>query len=63
MAAGRGTSIWAGWEPATAGLAVATWSTGWNYGAGWEEELLDAYGVGPDIDRIRYYRLLWDLTD
>jgi kanamycin kinase len=46
-----------------ADLAVATWSTGWNYGAGWGEELLDAYGVGPDIDRIRYYRLLWDLTD
>jgi aminoglycoside phosphotransferase len=23
--------------------------------------LLDAYGVPPDLDRIRYYRLLWDL--
>ncbi len=44
-----------------ADLAVATWSTQWNYGPGWEETLLDAYGVGPDGERLRYYRLLWDL--
>jgi kanamycin kinase len=44
-----------------ADLAVATWSTQWNYGPGWEEELLAAYGVPADTDRIRYYRLLWDL--
>ena len=44
-----------------ADLAVATWSTGWNYGPGWEQLLLDAYGVAPDPDRTRYYRLLWDL--
>ena len=42
-------------------LAVATWSTTWNYGPGWETPLLDAYGVAPDPDRTRYYRLLWDL--
>jgi len=44
-----------------ADLAIATWSAGWNYGPGWERPLLDAYGVPPDPDRTRYYRLLWDL--
>lgn len=44
-----------------ADLAVATWSTEWNYGPGWQVPLLDAYGVDPDPDRIGYYRLLWDL--
>ncbi|MFF7635206.1 aminoglycoside 3'-phosphotransferase [Kitasatospora sp. NPDC008050] len=46
-----------------ADLAIATWSTQWNYGPGWEEPLLEAYGVDPDPERIRYYRLLWDLSD
>ena len=46
-----------------ADLAVATWSTRWNYGPGWEEPLLAAYGVEPDPVRIAYYRLLWDLSD
>ena len=45
-----------------ADLAIATWSTGWNYGPGWEDHLLDAYGVDPDPGRTAYYRLLWDLT-
>jgi kanamycin kinase len=44
-----------------ADLAVATWSTHWNYGPGWEQRLLEAYGVSPDEARTRYYRLLWDL--
>ena len=44
-------------------LAVATWSTRWNYGPGWENELLDAYGTAVDAERTRYYRLLWDLAD
>jgi aminoglycoside phosphotransferase len=44
-----------------ADLAIATWSTGWNYGAGWEQALLDAYSIKPDAERIRYYRLLWEL--
>ncbi|WP_197022376.1 aminoglycoside 3'-phosphotransferase [Candidatus Blastococcus massiliensis] len=43
-----------------ADLAVATWSTTWNYGPGWERPLLDAYGVDPDPGRTAYYRLLWD---
>ena len=45
-----------------ADLAVATWSAEWNYGPGWERRLLDAYGVRPDPERTRYYRLLWDLS-
>jgi aminoglycoside phosphotransferase len=44
-----------------ADLAVATWSTRWNYGPGWEDTLLAAYGVEPDRPRTAYYRLLWDL--
>jgi len=44
-----------------ADLAIATWSTTWNYGVGWETALLDAYGVGADVERTRYYRLLWEL--
>lgn len=44
-----------------ADLAVATWSTQWNFGPGWERHLLNAYGIDPDPERIEYYRLLWDL--
>jgi kanamycin kinase len=44
-----------------ADLAIATWSTEWNYGPGWDKLLLRAYGAPPDPDRTRYYRLLWDL--
>lgn len=46
-----------------ADLAIATWSTQWNYGPGWEEPLLEAYGVETDPERITYYRLLWELAD
>jgi aminoglycoside phosphotransferase len=45
-----------------ADLAVATWSTEWNYGPGWDQLLLDAYGIAADLERTRYYRLLWDLS-
>lgn len=44
-----------------ADLAVATWSTVWNHGPGWEDALLAAYGIEADPARIAYYRLLWDL--
>ncbi len=44
-----------------ADLAIATWSTQWNYGPGWSAPLLSAYGVSDDPVRTRYYRLLWDL--
>ncbi len=44
-----------------ADLAIATWSAVWNYGPGWEETLLDAYGIEADPVRTAYHRLLWDL--
>lgn len=43
-------------------LAIATWSVQWSFGPGWEGAFLDAYGVAPDPERTRYYRLLWDLS-
>ena len=45
-----------------ADLAVGTWSTEWNYGPGWEDLYLTSYGVDADLDRIRFYRDLWDLV-
>lgn len=45
-----------------ADLAIATWSTTWNYGPGYERHVLDAYGIEPDDERTAYYRLLWDAT-
>jgi kanamycin kinase len=30
---------------------------------GFQEVLLDAYGVDADIDRIAYYRLAWDASE
>jgi kanamycin kinase len=45
-----------------ADLAIATWSTQWNYGPGWEAAVLDAYGIAADAERTAYYRLLWDLS-
>ena len=45
-----------------ADLAIAAWSTTWNYGPGWETPLPDAYGIPPDPGRTRYYRLLYDLA-
>jgi aminoglycoside phosphotransferase len=44
-----------------ADLAVATWSVSWNFGTQWERLLLDAYGLRADEERMRYYRLLYDL--
>jgi kanamycin kinase len=37
-------------------------STVWNYGLGWEDALVAAYGVPMDAARMRYYRELWDAT-
>jgi kanamycin kinase len=45
-----------------ADLAVATWSTVWNYGPGWEDALLEGYGIEPDPVRTDFYRALWDAT-
>jgi kanamycin kinase len=46
-----------------ADLAVATLSLSWNYGGSWEGDLLDAYGVEPDMTRIAYYRDQWNSGD
>lgn len=45
-----------------ADLAVASMSTEWNYGPGFEDALIAAYGVEPDSERLAYYRELWDAT-
>ncbi|MEU4836072.1 aminoglycoside 3'-phosphotransferase [Streptosporangium sp. NPDC023615] len=45
-----------------ADLAVAAWSTEWNYGPGYDGVVYDAYGIAPDPERITYYRLLWDMA-
>ena len=45
-----------------ADLAVAAMSTEWNYGSGWQEPLIEAYGVEPDTERLAYYRELWNAT-
>ena len=42
-------------------VAVASWSTCWNVGPGWEGTFLEAYGVEPDARRLTFYRLLYDL--
>lgn len=42
-----------------ADLAVATMALEWNYGSGWDECFLDAYGIDPDPARTAYYRALW----
>ncbi|GAA1995880.1 phosphotransferase [Microbacterium ulmi] len=45
-----------------ADIAVASMSTEWNYGPGWEDALIAAYGVDPDRERLAYYRELWNAT-
>ena len=46
-----------------ADIAIAAWSTQWNYGTGWENLLYDSYGIAPEPEKIRFYRLLWDLDE
>jgi kanamycin kinase len=46
-----------------ADLAILTWSTVWNYGEGWEMNVYGSYGIEPDPEKIRYYRLLWELEE
>lgn len=45
-----------------ADIAVASMSTEWNYGPGWVDALIAAYGVEPDPVRLDYYRRLWNET-
>lgn len=44
-------------------LAVASMSLEWNYGTGLESLFWRAYGIEPDVERIAYYRALWDAAD
>ena len=46
-----------------ADLAVLSWSTVWNYGEGWESNIYATYGIEPNLEKIRYYRLLWELEE
>ncbi len=43
-------------------VAVGAWSVGWNFGEALEPLFYESYGVEPDPDRIRFYRLLYDLV-
>lgn len=43
-------------------LAVATWSLTWNFGPGYEDLFIESYGAARDEDRVRFYRLLYDLV-
>lgn len=44
-------------------LARGSWSVTWTYGPGLETRFYRAYGdVTPDPDRVRFYRLLSDLS-
>lgn len=45
-----------------ADLAVAAWSTEWNYGPRYDHLVYKGYEIDPDPIRIAYYRLLWDLS-
>lgn len=45
-----------------ADIAVAAMSTEWNYGPGWEDALIEAYGIEPDRARLSFYRELWNAT-
>jgi kanamycin kinase len=45
-----------------ADLAIASMSLDWNFGEGHQADLYEAYGIGPDAARIRYYRELWHLA-
>ena len=50
-----------------ADLAIATLSLDWNFPTegpgGFQQLLLDAYGIAADTQRIEYYRRAWDEED
>jgi kanamycin kinase len=43
-------------------IAVGGWSVTWNVDPKWEPLFYEAYGVEPDPERIRFYRLMYDLA-
>lgn len=45
-----------------ADLAIAAWSTEWNYGPGFEENVYAGYSIEPNEIKINFYRTVWDAT-
>ena len=43
-------------------VAVGAWSVEWNFGAELQPLYYESYGIDPDPERIRFYRLLYDLV-
>jgi kanamycin kinase len=43
-------------------VAVGGWSTCWNFGDELEPLFYEGYGIAPDPERIRFYRLLYDVV-
>jgi kanamycin kinase len=43
-------------------VAVGAWSAGWNFGEEHEARFYEGYGIEPDPERIRFYRLLYDVV-
>jgi kanamycin kinase len=43
-------------------VAVGGWSTAWNFGEALEPLFYESYGITADPQRIRFYRLLYDLV-
>jgi kanamycin kinase len=43
-------------------VTVGAWSVGWNFGEELEPLFYESYGVAPDLERIRFFRLLYDLV-
>ncbi|MGD0746324.1 MAG: aminoglycoside 3'-phosphotransferase [Acidimicrobiales bacterium] len=43
-------------------VAVGGWSTCWNFGEQFEPTFYEGYGITPDPERIRFFRLLYDLV-
>ena len=43
-------------------VAVGAWSVCWNFGQELEPVFYESYGVDPDPERIRFFRLLYDLA-
>ncbi|WP_083515680.1 aminoglycoside 3'-phosphotransferase [Glutamicibacter mysorens] len=41
-------------------LAIAAWSSEWNYGPGFEQYVYAGYGIEPDERKISFYRRVWD---
>lgn len=43
-------------------IAVGAWSVTWNVDPALEPLFYEAYGIEPDPERIRFYRLMYDLA-